>query len=590
MVKLSKQLRFRRGIKRTRKNVENAQDQASAHLDKHVVRRWQKFIDVRRFVLGWLVLIVLLGVGIYIQTNSLKKYYIETIPDEGGIYSEGVVGEVTNFNPIFANTETDKTVAALLFEPLIRYNQEGELVPALADSWQVNQKLNEYTLKLNSQAKWHDGWPISSRDVLFTFETIQHPDAASSLNRSWRDVKISTPDDKTVVFSLPNPFTPFLYSLTGVGILPSHLLGDTQPKELRAHAFNLSPTVGSGPFKFASSNNSDNRSRIRLVNFDQYYKGKPKISEVIIEAFNDQEELTNAFNDGEVSGAAGLRINDLQNLDDTHKDLIRTPLLYSNVLLFFKTTDGLLKDKSLRQVLIEATEVKKISDALKTKYPTSISPLLKDQIGYSSKFTQLKFNLEKAQKGLDKLGWIKADDGFRYRKGQKLELNLVTQNTDEYPIIAEEIQRQWREIGIVLKLEVLNPAKLQQDKILPHSYQLILLGIEQGVDPDVFAFWHSSQAKIGSFNLSEYKNSVVDVALEAGRTRSDAKLRAAKYEAFLKEWQSDAPAMALYRPVYFYGQLKSVKGCFCVKLANPTDRFFDIQQWTIRTDKAKVQI
>jgi ABC-type transport system substrate-binding protein len=119
---------------------------------------------------------------------------------------------------------------------------------------------------------------------------------------------------------------------------------------------------------------------------------------------------------------------------------------------------------------------------------------------------------------------------------------------------------------------------------------MLLIGVEQGVDPDVFVFWHSSEAHVSGLNFSEYDNELVDAALEAGRTRSDTKLRRAKYESFLQQWRKDAPAIALYRPAYFYAQLPVVDGFVTGPLSAATDRFTSISNWTVLREQQNIQL
>lgn len=579
-------LRWRRRLRSTSKNVQTAQHQAAEHLDKHVVRRWQNFADVRRFVLGWLTLIGLLLFGVGLQSNSLNQFYQETVRADGGIYTEGVVGEIKNLNPIFATSPPDRTASRLLFDPLIEYDEFAELKPALAADWQVNRTQTVYTLHLRAGLTWHDGRPLTSQDVLYTFTTIQHQDTGSPLQRSWRDVQIEAPDESTIVFRLPNAFTPFLHSLTNVGILPSHVLEEVPLTELRAHPFNLSPNVGSGPFTFANMTLEADTGEIRLTRFDNYYEDAPRLAEFIVHSYIDHEAMIQAFNEGAIMGASGLRSQDLAMLSgDTDQYRLQTPRLFNNVLLFFNLSDAPYNNKDFRLALTQATSTRAIFDRLSGRYPESDAPLLTGQLGYQSRNAQVGYSKSKAAQLLDKLGWKLNDEGLRAKAGKILELTLITQNSDEYPIVAEEIQRQWRELGIILKLELVSPDKLQQDYIAPHTYSLLLLGVDQGVDSDVFVYWHSSEARVEGFNLSEYKNEFVDAALEAGRTRLDTALRQAKYESFMAQWRKDAPAVALYRPVFFYAQLDVVDGFATKAIPAPFFRLGNVEDWTILTER-----
>lgn len=591
MLKRSTRLRLRRKVRSTGQSVKEAQSQAADHLDKHVVRRWQKFNDVKRFMFGWLVLIGLLLFGIYLQSANLHQFYKETVRAEGGIYTEGVVGEVKNANPLFAASPADRTVSRLLFEPLLKYDHNAELTGALARDWRVDKTRSVYSINLREGLKWSDGRDVTSEDVVFTFNAIQHQDTGSPLERSWRDIEVTAEGERVVKFTLPNAFTPFLHSLTNVGILPEHVLGSVPLSELRADPFNLQPKVSSGPFSFVSMISEDAAAEVRLRRYADYYGGAARLNEFIVQSFIDHEELIKAFNEGAVMGASGLRSQDLEQIDSPQdRYTIQSPPLFNNVLLFFNNSDAPFNDKDVRLGLTRATDNKAIFEMLNRQYPISDAPILNGQLGYTKRYAQQSFNQKEAAKLLDKAGWKLGDDGLRHKGDRTLELTMIAQNSDEYPQVAEAIQRQWLEVGVKLKLEMVNPDKLQPDYIAPHAYTLLLLGIDLGVDPDVFVYWHSSEARIGGFNLSEYKNDLVDAALEAGRTRTDTSLRRAKYQSFLRQWRADAPGVALYRPTFFYAQLSVVEGFDKTYLADPIDRLSDVNAWTILTEEVPRQL
>lgn len=538
---------------------------------------------MRRFVVGWLMLILVLTVGVLFQRQALSTYYQEQIPAPGGTFIEGVVSDISNLNPIFATSASDRAASRLIFSSLFKYNESNDLVGDLAANWSVNKTETVYTVTLRDNIYWQDGQPITSQDVKYTFETIQHPDARSPLNSSWRDIKIDTKGDKTIVFTLPNAFTPFLHSLV-VGILPSHILSSVPPAQLRAHPYNLSPRVGSGPFQFDSLVLGEDKGRIVLVKNPNYHFGAPRLASFEIEAFTDYDIMLKAFNNNELSAIAGIRLNDFQQIDKTSNINIYDLPLYNNVFAFLNNQDSLLKNKKLRRALTQATDRQAIFDVLDKRFPISNSPLLEDQLGYRADISQLTYDPTASAKTLDSLGWKLADDGMRYNEaGTRLELTLNAQDTDEYPNVVNELQRQWAEIGIVLKPELTGFEDLQQNYVIPHNYQILLLGVSVGVDPDQFVYWHSSQANVGGFNFSGYKNTLVDSVLESGRTKIDKKLRAAKYKTFLEQWKADAPAIALYRPLFNYIQIGAVKGFEPKKLSDPVDRFYDVQNWTINS-------
>ncbi|MDX1765672.1 MAG: ABC transporter substrate-binding protein, partial [Candidatus Saccharimonadales bacterium] len=375
-------LRFRRRIKKTKKNVEQAQADAAETLDKHIVRRWKKFNEVKRFIAGWMILVLILTLGVLTQRTSLAQYYQAELPAEGGIYNEGLVSDITNLNPIFASTAADKAAASLIFSGLVRYDDTSTISPDLAKSWTVNEEETIYTFTLRDDIFWHDGIKITADDVVFTFEAIQHPDTRSPLNQSWQDITVQALDEQTVTFTLPNPFPPFIHSVEGVGILPSHLLEELAPNELRAaQNFNLQP-VGSGPFRFEELFVEQEEGQINLVRSEEYHLGRPSLERFVIRAFSDHEEMIMAFKDGELAGIAGVRTIDFEQLGPEGNWTVYDMPLFNNTMAFFNNSNEILKDKNVRKALVHATDRDAIFEELRWSAPATEGPLLSGQLGF----------------------------------------------------------------------------------------------------------------------------------------------------------------------------------------------------------------
>jgi ABC-type transport system substrate-binding protein len=147
------------------------------------------------------------------------------------------------------------------------------------------------------------------------------------------------------------------------------------------------------------------------------------------------------------------------------------------------------------------------------------------------------------------------------------------------------LQSQWSKIGVRVDVRYYGGDDLQKAVIPSHDYDILLYGISLGVDPDVFAYWDSSQASLssqGHLNLSEYKSKAADQAIESARTRADSDLRITKYKVFLNAWVSDAPALALYQPNMIYVSRGPVFNYERKEANRSTDRFYNVNEWMIR--------
>src|SRR5581483_8919318 len=217
-------LRMRRVRRGAFRGIETLAQGAGEQFDKNFLGRLNRLGRVWRLVTVWIVVAGLLGAGLGIELSSLKSYYQVLRPAPGGMYSEGIEGSFTTANPIYAVNSVDTSVSRLLFSGLLTYDSQNHLVGNLADQWSVNDSGTVYTVHLRPHLTWHDGQSLTAADVVFTYKTIQNPDAQSPLFTSWQGVKIAALNDNTISFTLPNPLSSFPYGLT-TGIIPQHVLG-----------------------------------------------------------------------------------------------------------------------------------------------------------------------------------------------------------------------------------------------------------------------------------------------------------------------------------------------------------------------------
>ncbi|OVE79543.1 hypothetical protein BVY00_00065, partial [bacterium G20] len=391
----------------------------------------------------------------------------------------------------------------------------------------------------------------------------------------------------TVNFDLPNPLAPFPHSLT-TGIIPAHLLKKIPAPALRSAPFNSSP-VGAGPFvwKFVEvlgTPVTDRQQRITLAAFDKYAEGRPKLDGFNLLTYADEKKLTRAFVKKQINAMSSLESLPDELKNDKSLQVYATALT-SAVTAFFNNSHGALSDVNIRRALASGTDRSQLVHI--TGHPTELvdSPLLRGQVGYNSTITQRGYNPDQANQLLDQAGWTRGDKNLRYKNGSVLELSLRSQDTQQYSLTTQFLQQQWEKLGVKINVTYYSGDDLQSQIIATHDYDILVYGISIGADPDVFAYWDSSQASItsqGHSNLSEYKSSVADEALQAGRTRTDNTVRAVKYKAFLTAWTTDVPALALYQPNYIYISRGPVYSYNRKAMNTAADRFYNVENWMVR--------
>ncbi|MEK7603072.1 MAG: peptide ABC transporter substrate-binding protein [Patescibacteria group bacterium] len=587
-------LRIRRSFKRSRRQVEDIGYQAEEQLERHVIRRINKFGSVWRFVASWLILCGLaITLGVY-QIRGLSVYYQTTQPISGGTFTEGIIGTFTNVNPLYAAGAVDTSVSRLVFSGLLRYDQKNRLAGDLAEGWKADESGRIYTVTLRDKLRWHDGQPLTSDDVLFTYQTIQNPDAKSPLLSSWAGIKVEAISAREIRFSLPNGLASFPYSLT-TGIVPKHKLKNIPVAELRSIRFNTADPIGAGPYKWEAievvgDNAAEREERIALLPNEYYQLGKPKLQRFVVRTFREEKKLLEAFESRELTAMAGLE-SVPDNIENQTGVITHSITTTNQVNVFLRLSSGPLADVKVRQALTMATSLGEVVADLGYPVVTSRSPLLDGQPGYDRTLLQLSFDQVAANKLLDEAGWTKGADGIRTKDNQKLQFKLFSQSTSDYRAIAAKLQQQWSKIGADAGVELQEDADLQ-NTITYHTYDALLYGISIGVDPDVFVYWHSSQADprlTSRTNFSEYKSTVADKALEEGRTRTQAQLRAIKYRPFLEAWRQDAPAISLYQPRLIWVSRGEVHQFNLQVINGASDRYNNVHNWMIREAKVTNQ-
>jgi peptide/nickel transport system substrate-binding protein len=499
------------------------------------------------------------------------------IPRSGGTFVEAEVGQAKILNPVLPDTSASNDVNALIYDGLTKWGPGRKLLPDLAASWEISADARTYTFHLRHGVKWHDGVPFTSADVLFTLTAIQNPDSRSPLAASWQGVTAESPDQYTVIYHLPTSYPPFLDSTTQQ-IVPRHALESIEPSLLRTAQFNQQP-IGTGPFKISSFQAA--AGQIILTANPNYFEGRPKLDRFEFKMYESASEAMDAYAKQQVTSVGRVEASVQDRANREANLYFYDDSLPSESMVFFNMADAVMGDHALRQALAQATDRQKLIDSAEPALATAqVQPILPGQPGYTNAYRADRLDLKGAAKLLDGAGWKTAKGGFREKDGKKLELHLVTVQDATLQSLATHLADQWSKIGVKLDVKAVGLDEFEQSYVKPRNFQLLLFGISIGPDPDVYAYWHSSQISDPGLNLSQYKSTDADRALETGRLKSDPQLRAVKYNAFLKAWDADQPAIVLASPIYRYAVDASVGGLVAGPIVEPSNRFWNVKDWT----------
>lgn len=574
--------------KNINKRVRRAEDVTVRHTRKFILKRWSNVREVRRAILLWIVTVgVLIGAtGLQVMWN--QQGYRASAPGQGGTYAEAALGPISTLNPIFTESHAEEVSSRLLFSRLFTYDKSGQLAGDLATKISVDSTNKIYTIKLRPDVVWHDGFKLTASDVVFTINLLKNPAVRSTSPEDWRGITATPLDDTTLQFTLPAVIAAFPHALT-FPVVPEHILSKVEPNAIRENAFSNSP-IGSGPFKLRLLQDIDAPNGLRVVHLERnqdYYKGASRLDLFQLHTYKTSEQIVRALDTGEVNSAADLSSTDILQVD-TKRYQVKTTPVKSGVYALFNTTTGPLQDKTVRRALQLGTDTTAIRGQLPGKAPALELPFTAGQLtGDVPKAPAL--NVAEANKILEDAGW-KLTEGVRVKDGSPLKISVVTTKDSDYERVLETLAGQWRNLGFQVDTLVIDlnqtTQNSAQDTLQSRRYDALIYQLTIGVDPDVYAYWHSSQANPLGFNLSNYSNPIADDALASARDRLEPSLRNSKYLTFSRQWLADVPAIGLYQSTshYVYSNKDQAYADDNV-FVSQFDRYADVLYWSVGEHK-----
>jgi len=530
----------------------------------------------------WLLLLTLtvgvLALGVvWYRASRLSQTHP---PEPGGTYTEGIAGAPSRINPLFDSAnDVDKDLSALIFSGLTRLGPDGEVLPDLAESWDIGDYGLSYTFHLRDGVLWHDGEPFTADDVVFTFKALQDDNYRGDPARAelFRSLTVSKIDDLTVKVDLAQPFAPVLAYLS-IGILPQHLLGDLDAGQLYASPFNQQP-IGTGPFRLFDLSSD----RAVLASNPSYHLGEPYLSRLELRFFTDEPTLLKALKEGQVLGAffrSPLSADDRLYVEGNDRWQVLQLPSTTYTILYFNNALLPLQDKRVRQALAYATDRDTITAAiLEGQAVRADSPIPAGTWAYYSALGGYGYDPTRAAALLDEAGWVMQPGGVRAKDGQELRLNLVTNEEGSRLAVADAIAASWSALGIPTVVSPQQPTSLLRDMLMPHHFDVALYGFDGGLDPDPYPAWHSSQTAAGGNNLAGFVNPQSDLVLEKARQTSDIATRKTLYFQFQEIFALEMPSLPLYQRTLTYVVDRRLQGVAPLVLFDSSSRFSEISQW-----------
>ncbi len=528
-----------------------------------------------------LVLFMALSLGVLMASLALRAG-VETVPARGGHYVEAIVGPITTLNPLQIQPgDSEADIARLIFNSLVRLDAQGLPEGDLAQRWEVSEDGLRYTFYLRPNVRWHDGAPLTADDVLFTVRLLQSPELPGPPERArlWQSIEVVPVNSLTVQFRLPEPLALFPDLLT-FGILPAHILRDVPPAQIPTHPFNLNP-IGTGPYRVASVHVEEGRiQRVVLSANSSYFRGPPLLEQVEFRIFPDTRTALLAYRAGEVQGIARIAPSDLDQIRALPSLNLFSALLSSYQAILLNHASPLFREREVREALWLALDRQRLIDQfLAGQGVVASSPIPPGHWAFHPRLPPVPYDPEKARALLEARGWVIPEGGTVRQKGDlTLRFRLAASADGFHDLIAQEIARQWRAIGIAVDVDPI-PGDLVEQILVPHRFDAALVELMIPGDPDPYPFWHETQVDAGQ-NYGGFRDRDISEVIEEARRTSDIVRRRELYWRFQELFQEKVPALLLFYPVYTFAVDERISGIQVGALLNsPADRFEGITGW-----------
>ena len=436
----------------------------------------------------------------------------------------------TNLDPRIGVDAQSERIDNLIFDDLLTRGDNLDVAPGLAERWEIPDRLT-YIFHLHQGVKFHDGRPLTSRDVKWTFDTLLQGKVRSTKAAVYRFVdRIDAPDDFTVVFHMKEPSATLLWNLSdgAIGIVPYG-----SGNEVTTHP------MGSGPFKFVSA---ETDKEVIVERNDDYWGDKAKLARVRFAVVPDATTRALELR----KGSADAAINALT--PDMVQTLQRNPSLAverapGTVLAYlgFNLRDPILQDVRVRQAIAYALDRRPMIEYLWRGEAQPARSILPPQSwAYNGDVPVYDHNPEKARQLLDAAG-------YPIVNGTRFHLTMKTSTDENTRLMVAVMQQQLRDVGIALDIRSFEFATFFAD-VTRGVFQLYgLRWIGGNEDPDIFEYaFHSAKFPPNGANRGFYSNSTVDALIDEGRREVDPKVRKPIYAELQRILAEELPYIDLW--------------------------------------------
>lgn len=490
--------------------------------------------------------------------GDLQRYEEKGKPVYGDSLITSSIGEASNLIPILASDSASHDIAGHIYNGLVKYDKNLNIVGDLAESWDFSPDKLSITFHLRKNVRWHDGKPFTVRDVLYTYKVIVDPKTPTPYSGDFLMVKKAEMiDDYTFRVTYAEPFAPALISWAA-SILPSHLL---EGRDITTSPLSRRP-VGTGPYRFKDWIAGD---RIVLTVNDDYFEGRPYLARYIARVIPDPATMFLELKNNGIDMAGLTPLQYVKQTDYTkfNRQFNKFKYLsFSYVYLGYNLRHPFFRDKRVRQAITYAIDKQEIVEGiLLGQGVVAEGPYKPDTWAFNPHIKKYPFDPEKARILLEQAGFQKGQDGRLWKDGKPFEFTILCNQGNEVRIhCAELVQQRLSALGITVKIRVIEWASFVNQYIDKRNYEAVILGWTIPQDPDIFDIWHSSKQRPKELNFMGFENKGVDDLLVRARRTFNQEERKQYYWKIQDILAEEQPYTFLFIPYATLAVHKRIKG------------------------------
>jgi peptide/nickel transport system substrate-binding protein len=528
-------------------------------------------------------------------------------------YVEGTIGAAVSISPLTARSQVDRDLVALIFSGLVRNGPGGTLVPDLAKRWSVDAAGRVWTVELRDDARWHDGEPVTSDDVVYTIQTLQDPAYTGPSAGSWNEVTVQATSPTMVTFTLKTPLGGFLQALTQP-IAPAHILGEVPVDLLPELPFGTAP-IGSGPFALADLTATSATLVPSLMAESQAASPGPSASAasdslttpaptirperplpylagIEFRFFASPEPLAAAYRSGALDAVSGISPQLAAELGaEPGSRLLRFPgSTLTAILPNLRPSHPEFRSPGVRTALLEAIDRQRlVTDAYAGAAVAATGPIPASSPLHDPAAKTVAFDRTAARKALRAAAWTSAPDGWHLPKA-KLPLKIDVLSPDEAAnpglyAAAEAVVRDWKRLGLGATHVALPPGEFVTSRLSRGDFQVAVADVAVGLDPDLYPLMASSQTLSGGSNVMGVQDPALDALLMKARAPGSEAARMAAYSALQKALAAAQYVLPLTFPDEVVVARDTLSGPAVRQVGDPSDRFWDVLTWRLAASR-----